>query len=191
MKSINQFLRDTLTGGILFLLPVVIIIMVLKKAHDILLKISAPLANVMPDILFGLDGSNVLAVLLLILFCFIGGMLFRFMSIRKLLGKIETNVFSYLPGYAMIKSITADALGATEQGGLHPVMVEDGDSFKIGFKVEEFEGMCTIFFPEAPKHDSGEVKIVPVARVKMLKVQTHVVTKSLKNYGKGALQWKS
>ncbi len=190
MKSINQFLRDTLTGGILFLLPLVIMIMVVKKAHDILLQISAPLAKVMPDIILGLDGSNALAIVLLILFCFIGGLLFRFVTVQKWMSKLETNVLCYLPGYAMMKSVTTDAIGATEKTGLHPVMLEDGDDLRIGFLVEEHGGMCTVFLPDAPKHDSGEVKIVPAARVKALDVHANTVTKSLNSYGKGALHWK-
>jgi len=68
MKPILSFIRATLTGGILFLLPVVLLVMLFVKAHDLLLKVSAPLAEKLPEIIFGFDGSNLVAVLLLILY---------------------------------------------------------------------------------------------------------------------------
>ena len=89
----------------------------------------------------------------------------------------------------MIKSIAADAVGQRGDQGLRSVLVQDGDAWNIGFLVEEGEGMCTIFFPEAPRHDSGEVKIVPSSRVRKLDVPVNIVAKSLKSYGKGALAW--
>ncbi len=186
MKSILLFLRATLTGGVLFLLPVVLLIMILNKAHIVLVKISAPFAHRLPEFIFGLDGHNVLAILFL---CFISGILFRSATVKGWIGKLEDNVLSFLPGYSMIKSITADAIGEKVEQSLHPVLVQDGDTWNIGFLVEEGEGLCTVFFPEAPRHDSGEVKIVPASAVKKINVTANLAAKSLKSYGKGAIQW--
>ncbi len=188
MKPIVQFLRTTLTGGILFLLPVVLLLMVLSKAHAIFVKVSAPFAKKLPDIIFGFDGSNLVAILFLIVLCFISGLLFRTAAVKRWIGALEENILSFLPGYALIKSITADAVGEKVEG-MHPVLVQDGDAWNIGFLVEEAEGLCTVFFPEAPRHDSGEIKIVPAASVKKLAVPTNLVARSFKNYCKGALKW--
>lgn len=189
MKSFKQFIRDTLTGGILFLLPLVLLIMILNKAHVMLVKISAPFAKILPDIILGFDGSSVLAIFLLIILCFLGGLLFRSSNVRRWITKFEENVLSYLPGYSMVKSITTDAIGQRDDQSLHSVLVQDGDAWNIGFLVEEGEGWSTVFFPEAPRHDSGEVKIVPSSRVRKLDIPVNLVTKSLKSYGKGALAW--
>lgn len=189
MKSLTQFVRHTLTGGILFLLPLVLLIMALNKAHLMLLKISAPLAKLLPEIILGLDGSNILAIFLLFVLCFIGGLFFRSARVRQGISKFEENVLSYLPGYSMVKSITTDAIGQRDDQSLHSVLVQDGDAWNIGFLVEEGGGWSTVFFPEAPRHDSGEVKIVPSSRVQKLDIPVNMVTKSLKSYGKGALAW--
>lgn len=77
MKSFLSFIRTTITGGILFLLPVVLLIMIFAKALEILHKISAPLSEKLPVIIFGLDGSNLVAIALLILICFLSDLLFR------------------------------------------------------------------------------------------------------------------
>jgi uncharacterized membrane protein len=190
MKSLIHLLRTTLTGGIIFLLPVTLLIIVLKKAFALLAQISAPIARRIPDGFLGLDGSKLIGIFLIVLICFISGLAFRSKLIKRWIGKLEDNVLSLVPGYTLVKSITADAVGEKVDQSLHPVLVQDGDSWSIGFLVEEAEGFCTVFFPEIPRLDSGEAKIVPAAIVKRVNVPANLASRSLRNYGKGALEWK-
>lgn len=191
MKSILQFVRATLTGGILFLLPLVLLMGILNKAHEIFLKISKPLAERLPNIIGGFDLHNLIAILILVTVCFICGLLFRHKLTKRWIGNLEENLLSYLPGYTLLKSIVAGAVGEEIEHGLSTVMLynQDEEAWVIGFLVEEGDGLCTVFIPEAPRHDSGEVKIVPAANVKKVKVSSYKAAKSLKSYGKGAIQW--
>lgn len=189
MKSFSHFLRATLTGGILVLLPLVVLFMVLGKAHSIMKIITAPLGEKLPDIIFGFDGRGLLALIILVALCFFSGLLLYSKRAKKLVEGLETNVLSYVPGYSMLKSIAADAVGEKSENILITVLVQDGDSWNIGFLVEEMDGLCTVFFPEAPRHDSGEVKIVPTSSVKKINIASNVAAKSLKSYGKGAILW--
>ncbi len=189
MKSMFQFLRITISGGILFLLPVVLIVILLNKARVILLKISQPLHKFMPDLIMGLDGANLLAIILIIVTCFIGGLIFRSPLVRRGISGLEENVLSYFPGYAMLKSITTDAIGDATEHNMTTVMVRDGDTWNIAFLVEETAKYCTVFIPEAPRHDSGEIKIVPADWVKKTDVPSSKAARSLQRYGKGAAKW--
>jgi uncharacterized membrane protein len=189
MKSLLAFIRHTLTGGILFLLPIVLIVIILQKAISLTAKLAAPLDPYLPDRFLGFDGRAFLVVAFLVLVCFAGGLLIRSARVKKSIGSLEENLLSYLPGYTMIKSLAADAVGEKEEHVLTPVLVQDGDAWNIGFLVEEAEGLSTVFFPEAPKNDSGEVKIVPAASVKKLDLPSNLLAKSLRAYGKGALEW--
>jgi uncharacterized membrane protein len=189
MKSLLQFIRATLSGGILFLLPVVLVIMMLSKAHQMMVKLSGPLANLMPERILGLDGSRILALLLLILICFIAGLFIKSKRVKKQLTKMEDNLLVFIPGYQLLKSITADTLGESDEKGLKPVMVKDGDGWKIGFLVEEKNGLSTVFIADAPSHDAGEVIIFPTELVKSIPLPSNKVILSLKNYGKGAIDW--
>jgi uncharacterized membrane protein len=189
MKSTSQFLRTTLTGGILFLLPVVLLTMIFSKAHEATMKIIKPLDEVLPETILGFHGSRLVAILLLILVCFVSGIMFSLPRVKKWVSKLEDDVLSYMPGYTLLKSIAADAVGGEVENTMKPVLVKDEDAWNIGFLVEEGEGLCTVFFPEAPKHDSGEVKIVPATSVKKIDVPANKLSLSLKNYGKGALPW--
>jgi len=99
------------------------------------------------------------------------------------------NLFVYIQGYVLLKSIAADTVGATEASALKPVIIKDGDAWKIGFLVEEKAGLCTVFVADAPRHDAGEVLIFPSELVKRINVPNNKVIQSLKNYGKGAIDW--
>lgn len=189
MKSIIKFLRTTLTGGVLFLLPVVLLIIILSKANEVSMKIIEPLNEVLPPTILGLRGSRLVAVLLLILLCFISGLLFRSPRIKGWVGSLEDNILSYMPGYSLLKSVAADAVGRKADQIMTAVLVQQEGCWNIGFLVEEGEGLCTVFLPEAPRHDSGEVKIVPADMVRKMDIPANKVTLSLKSYGEGAISW--
>ena len=56
MKSILKFTRTSLVGGILFLLPIVIVAIIVGKALAIAHRIVGPLAAHLPDdSIFGFD----------------------------------------------------------------------------------------------------------------------------------------
>jgi len=189
MKSALTFIRTTLTGGILFLIPVVISIVILNKARLIMLKLSRPLTEKLPDIVLGLDGSNLLAILLLILVCFFAGLIFHSKSIRKHIDWLEENVLAYLPGYTMMKSIAADVVGHGEASNMKTVIVKAEEGWNLGFLVEQDERNSVVFIPEAPRHDSGELKIVPNGDVQVVNVPTSKAARYIQRYGKGTLSW--
>lgn len=189
MKSIALFIRTTLTGGVLFLLPIGLIIILFNKVFGIIFKISEPLSNNLPVIIFGLKGSVILTLFLLIIICFIGGMLFRSQRIKKNIQKLEESVLDFVPGYSLMKSITADAIGENIDHKMVPILIKDDVIWNLAFLVEEGPVISTVFIPDAPRHDAGEVKMIPTELIKKLDVSTSVFTRCINNYGKGAMNW--
>jgi uncharacterized membrane protein len=188
-RPLLTFIRATMSGGILVMLPVVLVVILATRAFEILQKISAPLAKQMPDFLFGLDGSRLITITLGVIICFVTGLMVRSKSVRSRVGKLEEVLMLYVPGYSMIKSIAADSLGQVMEGRLVPVLIEEDGAFNIGFLVEEKGPWATVFVPEAPRHDSGEVKIIPAVHVKKLDMPSNLATRAIKNYGKGIAEW--
>lgn len=189
MKSILRFIKTTITGGILFLLPVVLLIIIFTKAYTILHKLSAPISEKLPDLIFGLDGSNLIAILLLFIICFFSGLLFRSKFAKKWISKIEDDVLINLPGYALIKSITAGAIGEKSEDDMVPILIQEDDSWNLAFLVEKGEKFSTVFIPDAPRHDAGEVRIIPTERINKLDISAHKFTQCINAYGKGAVNW--
>jgi len=189
MKSLIGFIRTTITGGILFLLPVILLIIVFTKAYHILHKITIPLSKKLPDIIFGFDGSFLLTIILIILICFVSGLVFRSKIAKLWVKKLEDNLLINVPGYVLIKSITSSTIGKTSDTDMVPILIKDDNSWSLAFLVEGNEKLSTVFIPDAPKHDAGEVKIIPSELIKKLDVSVNAFSRSIKNYGKGASKW--
>lgn len=163
--------------------------MLLKKAHEILAIIVTPIADLLPDMFLGFDGSRTVALMLMIVICFLSGLIFRSSYIKRHIDKVEDNFLSHVPGYTLIKSVTADALGHQTEYSLITVLVTEGEKSKIGFLTEEQGDQCVVFFPEPLKSDSGEVVILPTSAVKKLNVPSNKITLGMKRFGKGLIQY--
>lgn len=188
MKSIFSFIRATLVGGIFFLLPIYLIFSLLYKAHLAAAKIMAPLAHFLPENILGMNAGRLIAAFGLVLLCFLAGMLFRVRIIKRGIHYLEDRVLSNLPGYSLLKSKTTDTFGEKVEYYQSTVLVEEQNSWKMGLLVEEVDGLSTIYFPKAPKNETGEIVTISSTRVKKLALPTKEAFLLMKNYGKGTIQ---
>ena len=171
MKSFLRFIRTTIAGGILFLIPVVIILSVARKALTILHPITEPWnKRLNNDILWGLDGHNLVGIGILVVICFVAGLIFKLSIVRSSVSKMEKNLLYYIPGYALIKSLATETFSDSKEEILVPIMLKDENSLRPGFLVEQQGDLCTVFLPEPPQANSGELQIVPSASVIRLSI---------------------
>ena len=76
--SLTELLKATMAGGLLFLLPVALILIVLKHAMQLAGKIVRPIANYLPvEAVVGVRGETVLAALVLIMLSLVAGLVAR------------------------------------------------------------------------------------------------------------------
>ena len=159
MKRILKFLRTTLVGGILFLVPIVVLVIVLGKAMGLAHKIVDPLAEHLPvHSVIGLRTPVLLAIAIIVLFCFLAGVLARTALARKLVRNLETAVLANVPGYELFKGMGESMLGVEKQTGHQVVLARIEDAWQIAFLVERLEGgHVAVFVPGAPNPLSGSV----------------------------------
>lgn len=186
IKTFGKFIRTTIAGGILFMIPLIIVISVVKKALHILKPLTDPWdARLKDDIFWGLDGHNLIGILMLIVFCFLGGLVFQLTPVRRYVNMIEVKLLSYFPGYLLIKSLVSEALGDSAERMLVPVLVKEGDSYRPGFLTDQQGDLCTVFLPEVPHVNNGELQIIPVISVTRLPITNHAMKHMIRNLGKG------
>jgi uncharacterized membrane protein len=78
VNSINSFLKATVVGGLVFLVPVVLIAVVLRYALQFARKIAAPSADVLPfSHVVGVAVATPIAVVILVVIAFLAGLLAR------------------------------------------------------------------------------------------------------------------
>jgi uncharacterized membrane protein len=183
-----KFLKTTMVGGILFLVPIIIFIAVIGKALELTKKLAAPLSVLIPlDSIGNIAMVNLLALNIVLLICFLAGLAAKSTLARKSIGNLESRVLSKIPVYGLLKS-KIDAIVQPEKAeGMKPVLARFDDSWQIAFEVERIqEGGVAIYLPGAPDPWSGSVCFVTEDRIQPLELTLLPVLRILKGLGKGS-----
>lgn len=184
----SNFFKTTILGGIIFLVPIVAFIAIIGKALQVTVKIATPLGKLFGiSSIGGIAATELLAILILLLFCFLAGLAARTKRARKFVEYLEVNILEKVPAYALLKAKSQNILSSKEAQDLVPIMARFDDSWQLAFEVERLQpDKVVIFLPGSPDPWSGSVAIVESERVTELKLGSLATTNILKKLGKGA-----
>jgi uncharacterized membrane protein len=183
-----KLIRTTIIGGIIFLVPIAIFVAVIGKGLEITGAIAKPLARILPvDMIGGFAAAQVLAIALLLLICFLAGLLARLALARRVVSALEANMLSRLPAYTLLKTKTQSMVSPDDIEGMSVVVVRFDDSWQFGFEIERMEGgKVALFLPGSPDPWSGSVCLAEEERVTPLDLSVAVVTNMVRRLGRGA-----
>jgi uncharacterized membrane protein len=188
VSRLKDFLKVTIVGGLLFLVPVVLLGLVLRRALEFAGKAAKPVAALFPvHQVAGFAVGTIVAALMLLLVAFLAGLGARTKTGRKLTHWVEESFLGNLPQYRVMTSM-AEGLTKIEQGeGLTPVMVSIDDAWQLGYALEELGGGWTaVFIPQSPTPLSGNVLYVSSSRIRTLDIGIHEAMKLVKHMGMGS-----
>ena len=116
MKSRQGFIKTTLVGGIVFLIPAVIVVVALGKLIGVLKALAKTLAPFfgIKSVIGGIE-LDLLAITVIVLLCFAAGLIAKRASAKRLREKLDSTLLSSVPGYAFIKGF------AENMRQMHPV----------------------------------------------------------------------
>jgi len=182
-----RFLKTTVLGGILFLVPIVIFIAVIGKALQITSKFAIPIAGLLgADKIVGVAVAELLAIALLVLICFIAGLAAKTQWAKKFVQSLEINVLEKIPVYELLKTKAQSTLSFEETEGMSPVAARFDDSWQVAFEIERIEdGKVVLFLPGAPDPWAGSVCVVTKDRVSPLDLTVTSAVNLMKRLGKG------
>jgi len=185
-KKQVKFVMTTLIGGVIFLVPLVFLVMVVMKAINLMMLIARPLANWLPvDTIAGVALADIIAIIALLLVCFIAGMLARQALAGALVGQLEAKLLAKVPGYAMIKNVLK-GFDTREEGGVKPILLKLGSAERVGFEIQRLDdGRSVVFIPGAPNAFSGMTQVLPPEQVIYLDVPLNRIIECSQNYGHG------
>jgi uncharacterized membrane protein len=190
MKAMFQFLKTTLVGGLLFLVPIMALLFFLGKALALAHKVVAPLATRLPaEAVVGLPMVLLLAILALVLFCFLAGLCARTALAQRATRNLEQAVLSKLPGYDLLKGMGESMLGFEKEGGYAVVLVRSDDNVQLGFEVDRAQDLVAVFVPDAPNPRAGTLLFFSPDRVTPAGISMAQAMKCLKHYGAGSGTW--
>ena len=186
-----HFIKTTIIGGLVFLVPVVILMTVFGKAYKVMLRVAKPIGTLIPiDFVGGVAMANILAVLAIALLCFMAGLIAKSGLARKAYRTLDSALLA-IPGYAFIKGFT-DSIDSSEEAAksLLPVIVRFDDNAQIGFEVERQEGGdVVVYLPGAPNPWSGAVFYFSEDRVKRLDITVAKAIRHIRELGHGSAQY--
>jgi uncharacterized membrane protein len=187
MKQSANPLVTTLIGGVVFLLPLVVVLYVLGQGLALTTRVAQPLTAMLPDAsVGGVALASIAALALLLLACFGAGILARAALGRALTDRFETRLQTIYPRYAVIKAMSQGLHGALGQHVLQPVLVSFDDHQLIAFDIERLhDGRVVLYLPGAPDAWSGSVVLVAPERIAALDIDSAALTRSLQRLGQG------
>jgi uncharacterized membrane protein len=185
-----RFLKTTVLGGIVFLVPIIIFIVVIGKALKLTNKLAAPFVGLLPvDSVAGLAVVHLVAGAILVLICFIAGLAARTAFAGRLVQSLEANVLDKIPAYALLKAKTESVLSPEDAQSMRPVLSRFDDSWQLAFEVECIEdGKIVVFLPGAPDPWSGSVHVVTEDRITPLDLTVKSAADLMKRLGKGSTE---
>ena len=185
MKWYQSLIKRVLNGIILFLLPVMLLLFILGKAISIVQKLILPIKKHLPaERVLGVGLLTLISLLLILLICYLAGMLIEQKRVKWLITKLEDNILVFIPGYSMIKAQTNEMVSEA-LANWQPVLIDEEGDWKMGVLVDQQpDGLCMIFFPEPPDAKSGEMKLVHESKLKKLDMPVSKMIKIIRKYGK-------
>jgi uncharacterized membrane protein len=190
MRALGEFIRTTLIGGILFLLPIVVLIVVLGKAQNISSRIVAPVAQRMPvPSVGGVAVAKILAIAVIVLFCLFAGLFAQTRLAKRSVGWLERGLLSKVPGYDFFKAVSESMVGFEAEHEQEVVLVRVEEALQIGFLMERVENdHYAVFVPGAPSIWSGSVYFMTEERFQRIPISRAEAMKCLGQLGEGTNQ---
>ena len=168
LKALVEFVRTTLIGGLLIVLPVYLTVALLAKALKGMVALLGPVVALLPERVHHL--RQFIAIALVVLVCFMLGLIARTGLGRRVIDAFERRVLERMPGFAMLRSVVRRVSGTAEDAQFQPVLVEtDEETLTPGFIVEELDGdRFVVLVPSVPTPAAGSVYILPRKRVHLV-----------------------
>lgn len=185
----KEFLKTTIVGGVLFLLPVALVLMVLNHAFQLAAKAVRPVSHSLnfDHTVAGIGSATGLTVLLLVLVSFAAGMVARTQAGLRISGWFERSFLGGLPQYQMVKSMGEGLAQIEGSDDLRPVLVSLNGGWQIGYSIETLEnGWLAVFVPQAPSPTSGSVMYLQADRVRLLNIPMKQAKSVVKHIGLGS-----
>ncbi len=165
----TKLIRTTLTGALVFLLPIGILAFFAGKILTTANKLVEPISAHLPvKSVAGVSATILLALFGIIAVSFIAGLFAKSRIARSAVEKLETYFLGRLPFYGLLKSLSNDVIAPGETAEHPVVLVRFDDAWQVGVLIgPTMEGThSVVFIMDSPTPQAGAVMIVEKDRVR-------------------------
>jgi uncharacterized membrane protein len=184
MRRVLGFIKTTLLGGLVVILPIVAVVVLLRRAVAFARAALTPIVGAVPG---GFVHPGLVASALVLGVCFLTGLLLRTTAAQRALHGLEQRVLERLPAYSVFRSLSRRILGQEEGPTFAAALAVIEGALVPAFIVEVHQdGRYTVFVPTAPTPVIGAIYILPPERVHRVDVPFHKAVGCVTRWGAGA-----
>ena len=158
MAEKNEGLKTTLAGGVLFLLPLTLILFLLSQGLKVAERLSQPVvARIGVERVGGVALGTLIAIGALVVLSYLAGLLARTRLGQKTYSTLENSILGILPQWRLASGLV-ESLVAYQASSIDVVLVPTDAGWCLGFVLEKPAGdWWTVFIPGAPQWTSGSI----------------------------------
>ena len=184
MKPLGEFLKTTVIGGLLIVVPTYLTVLLLAKALGGMVALFRPIVALLPNEVHHI--GQILAMGFVLLVCFVLGLIARTGIGRRALEAFEQRVLERMPGFALLRSVVRRVSGSSEDAQFQPVLVEIEEALTPAFIVEELgDDRFAVLVPSVPTPAAGSLYILPRQRVHWVDVPITEAIAVITRWGAG------
>lgn len=160
MKRLRSFLKTSVLGGLVVILPAAILVSVSLWLFKLITNWIQPLSGILRSYSeYNELLSDIIAISLIILTCFFVGVLVRTRLGGFLYRVVEDGIFKRFPGYSMIRDTVLQIFGNREQSPFSAVALAqvyaNATLATVFITDKHADGSYTVFMPTGPNPTSG------------------------------------
>jgi len=190
MNRLKKFLKTTLIGGLVVILPVAILAFAAKWIFGLVSDGIRPLATVLEQHIkhhgFVVD---IIAILLVLTICFLVGL-----AVKTRLGKwiyagVDNKILKKAPGYSIIKETVLQFIGNKKSpfSSVALVKIFGNNTLMTAFVTDTHkDGTHTVFVPTGPNPTSGNIYHLEDKHVYSIDVSVEETMRSIISCGAGS-----
>ena len=184
-----RFVRSTLIGGIIFLLPLMVIGFLVGQAWPVFDAVVKTLAAYFGDDYWAYGMVFVAAVAVVVGLCLLAGLAARMSLSRAIAERFEKQLTMLFPRYAIFKDQLAGNLGGIyARDRLRPCLVPYLTGQRIGFEIERDQSRVIVYLPGSPDPWTGEFVIFSPADVEQFDAPTADLLSVFEKLGRDSLE---
>jgi uncharacterized membrane protein len=188
MKGRLEFVRTTVRGGLLFIVPLILLIAVLHHGVILLRPVVAPLAARFPEHkIAGVGVTTLLGIALILILSFVVGLIGRTAAGLRCREWLEWAFLGRVPGYTIFKNVVQGSTGPESESEVAVVLVRIEDAWQLALLVEAHEdGHRTVYVPGVPNPASGSIYFMTADRVRPAGISIRQAFGVLRRLGVGS-----
>ena len=192
MKILKKFIKSTILGGVVVLLPVLLTGFFLNWLFNFITGLIYPLTKmVVEKAQLQKFLADVLVILIIIAICFIVGLVVRTKLGRFFYRQAEKRILKVMPGYTLFRNTIKQFLGEGKApfSGVALVQTFGNSTLMTGFVTDEHpDGRYTVFVPSALNPTTGLILHMEKEYVHLVDVSVEDTMRSIISCGAGSTQ---